>query len=382
MTMTHFVQTIRRQPMGLRLLLAVSLLAILGSAAGVNAAPPGHVLVLNSYHQGLSWTDSIVGGIVSVLGEDSDLELHIEYMDTKRLYDEGYLQKLYEVYEYKYSQMQFEVVIVTDNNAFEFVRQHYDELFPGAPVVFCGINDFRDSMLTGYDLFTGVVEVTDIESTLEIALQLHPNVAQVAVVNDRTTTGVAMGSELQAIVPRFEASTEFVFLEDLDMAGIQAQVQTLPADSLILLLVFNRDASGQFFTYEESLARISSVATVPIYGIWDFYLGGGIVGGKLTSGFHQGEAAAQIAQRILGGEAVEDIPVVKESPNRYMFNHEQMQRFGLKTSALPADSIVINSPDTFYDRYRTLIWGSLGIIAVLILIVSILLVSINRRRRA
>jgi len=382
MTMTHFVQTIRRQPMGLRLLLAVSLLAILGSAAGVNAAPPGHVLVLNSYHQGLSWTDSIVGGIVSVLGEDSDLELHIEYMDTKRLYDEGYLQKLYEVYEYKYSQMQFEVVIVTDNNAFEFVRQHYDELFPGAPVVFCGINDFRDSMLTGYDLFTGVVEVTDIESTLEIALRLHPNTSLVAVVNDRTPTGVAMGSELQAIVPRFEASTEFVFLEDLDMAGIQAQVQTLPADSLILLLVFNRDASGQFFTYEESLARISSVATVPIYGIWDFYLGGGIVGGKLTSGFHQGEAAAQIAQRILGGEAVEDIPVVKESPNRYMFDHEQMQRFGLKTSALPADSIVINSPDTFYDRYRTLIWGSLGIIAVLILIVSILLVSINRRRRA
>ena len=166
------------------------------------------------------------------------------------------------------------------------------------------------------------------------------------------------------------------------MAGIQAQVKTLPADSLIMMLVFNRDASGQFFTYEESLARISSVATVPIYGIWDFYLGSGIVGGKLTSGFHQGEAAAKIAQRILGGEAVEDIPVVTESPNRYMFDHEQMQRFGLKTSALPADSIVINSPDTFYDRYRTLIWGSLGIVAVLALIVSILLVNVTRRRRA
>jgi len=79
---------------------------------------------------------------------------------------------------------------------------------------------------------------------------------------------------------------------------------------------------------------------------------------------------------------VEDIPVVKESPNRYMFDYEQMQRFGLETSALPTDSIVINEPDTFYDRYKTLIWGSLGIVAVLILIVAILLVSINRRKRA
>jgi len=367
--------------MVLRLLLAVSLLVVLGSAAGVNAAHPRHVLVLNSYHQGLSWTDSIIEGIESVLGGDPDLELHIEYMDTKRLYDEVYLQKLYEVYRYKYSQMQFEVVIVSDNDAFEFLLQHHDELFPGTPVVFCGINDFRDSMLEGYDLFTGVVEVTDIESTLEIALQLHPNVAQIAVVNDRTSTGVALKSELQAVIPRFEDSTEFVLIEDLDMAEVQAQVQALPTDSLILLLVFNRDASGQFFTYEESLARIYNVATVPIYGLWDFYLSGGIVGGKLASGFHQGETAARIAQRILRGEAVENIPVVRESPNRYMFDYKQLQRFGLESSALPADSIVINSPDTFYGRYKTLIWGSLGIIAVLGLIVSILLVSITRRKR-
>ena len=371
-----------KRPMVPRVLLIVSLLVVLVSAAGVNAAGPRHVLVLNSYHQGLSWTDSIMEGIESVLGEDSDLELHIEYMDTKRLYDEVHLQNLYEVYKYKYSQMRFEVVMVSDNNAFEFLRQHHDELFPGTPVVFCGINDFRDSMLEGHDLFTGVVEVTDIESTLEIALQLHPNVAQVAVVNDRTPTGVAMKSELQAVIPRFEASTEFVLIEDLDMAEVQAQVETLPADSLILWLVFNRDASGQFFTYEESLARISSVATVPIYGMADFYLGGGIVGGKLTSGFHQGEAAASIAQRILGGEAVEDVPVVKDSPNRYMFDYEQLQRFGLESAALPADSIVINLPDTFYGRYKVLIWGSLGIIATLGLIVSIVLINITRRKRA
>ena len=382
MTTTHIAQTIRRQPMVPRLLLAVSLLAVLGSAAGVNAAPSRHVQVLNSYHHGLSWTDSIVEGIESVLGGDSDLELHIEYMDTKRLYDEVYLQKLYEVYKYKYSQVRFEVVIISDNNAFEFVRQHHTELFPGTPVVFCGINNFSNSMLAGYDLYTGVVEVTDIESTLEIALQLHPNTAQAAVVNDRTPTGVALKSELDAVIPRFEDSMEFALIEDLDMAEVQAQVKTLPADSLILMLVLNRDAAGQFFTYEESLAQISSATTLPIYGIWDFYLGGGIVGGKLTSGFHQGEAAAEIAQRILEGEAVEDIPVVTESPNRYMFDYEQMQRFGLKTSALPADSIVINEPDASHSRYKTLIWGSLGIIAALALIVSILLVSITRRRRA
>ena len=171
MTMTHIAQTIRRRPMVLRLLLVVSLLAVLGSAAGVNADPSGHVLVLNSYHHGLSWTDSIVQGIMSVLGGDPDLELHIEYMDTKRLYDEVHLQNLYEVYKYKYSQMRFEAVMVSDNNAFEFVRQHHDDLFPGTPVVFCGVNEQVSGVfdVTGLDR---IFKFTDDISTALATIQL------------------------------------------------------------------------------------------------------------------------------------------------------------------------------------------------------------------
>ena len=42
------------------------------------------VLVLNSYHRGLSWTDRVVDGIDSVLKNSSDIELYYEYMDSKR----------------------------------------------------------------------------------------------------------------------------------------------------------------------------------------------------------------------------------------------------------------------------------------------------------
>lgn len=51
------------------------------------------ILVLNSYHQGQTWSDRISHGIASVLAPDSNLELHFEYLDTKR-HDEAVMDRV------------------------------------------------------------------------------------------------------------------------------------------------------------------------------------------------------------------------------------------------------------------------------------------------
>jgi PAS domain S-box-containing protein len=303
-------------------------------------------------------------------------------MDTKRYYGEGYFQKLYETLAEKYRRERFDVVIVADNDAFEFVRRRYNqELFRSLPVVFCGINNYKDSMLAGFDRFTGVVEDTDVNSTIEIALKLHPMAKRFVVVGDRTTTGVAMKNEVLEVMPRFKDRIKFVFLEDFDIGELLTNVRELPRDSLILLTVVNRDRTGNFFAYEESLDLMYREANVPIYSFWDFYLNGGIVGGMLTSAFQQGKSAAGMALRILRGEDVSAIPVVKKSPNLYMFDYRQLARFGIKPSALPAESIVINKPDTFYSRYKNIILAGSATIFVLSLVIIVLLVNISLRKQ-
>jgi len=62
--------------------------------SGADEGPKKHVLVLNSYHKGLSWTDNIVRGVESVLpAEVKHLEISFEYMDTKRNSSERYFAK-------------------------------------------------------------------------------------------------------------------------------------------------------------------------------------------------------------------------------------------------------------------------------------------------
>ena len=51
------------------------------------------VLVLHSYHKA-DWTDSLMEGVESVFGERNDVELRVEYMDTKTAYSPVYLERL------------------------------------------------------------------------------------------------------------------------------------------------------------------------------------------------------------------------------------------------------------------------------------------------
>lgn len=339
----------------------VSLVALLllFSVSGVCAQSPTvkKVLVFNSYHQGYKWSDDVMSGIVSVLGAGTASgNLQIEYMDAQRIADAGYLQKLSEIYSYKFRDKQFDVIIASDDPAFTFLLKHRHKLFPETPIVFCGVNYFVDSMLQGHKNITGVVEAQDIRATIELALKLHPRTKEIYVINDDTITGRAIAKDLNKVAPLFKNNVSFVPLSGLSMEQIQKKVAMLPSDSLVLYLIFFEDSAGHKFTYNEGISRIAAHSGVPIYGVWDFSLGYGIVGGMLTSGFYQGETAAKQALRIMDGEPASSIPVVKQGSNRYMFDSNLLKRFKIKFSELPADSIIINESDS--GRKQVLVLNS------------------------
>lgn len=315
------------------------------------------VLVLNSYHKDYKWSDNIIEGITSVFGPNArNIDIQVEYMDTHRISDNNYIYQLFETYKYKFKDKKFDVIIASDDPAFAFLLKYHDQLFPNTPIVFCGVNYFTDSMLADQNLFTGVVEGQDIKSTLDIALKLHPDTKNIYVINDNTMTGKSIGKTLQDTIPEFKDRVNFISLEEYNMEQIKEKVAQLPPDSLVLFLIFFQDVSGQKFSYAESISQISASSTVPIYGVWDFSLGDGIVGGMLTSGYYQGELAANLAQRILKGEPVSNIPIVKESPNHYMFDRTQLKRFNIKHSDLPQESIIIN--DAFSGNKQVLVLNS------------------------
>jgi len=341
-----------------------------------------HVLVLNAYNKGYKWTDNEVQGIEDSFANDSNVILHIEYMDTKVINDETHFSLLRDLYKNKYSRFKFDAIISTDDDALKFLRKYRDELFGSVPVVFCGVNNFSEKKVADFNNFTGVNEEADFVANMELILKLHPEVKKLYVINDRLTTGKSLQQAFETTLEQYEDKLHEVYLGNLSMAQIKQKLATLGNDSVVFYLSFFRDKNGLTYTPIEAIPQISAASSVPVYGSVDYMLGYGIVGGMLKNSYFQGETAARLTKRVLNGEDVKDIPVVIDSPNQYMFDYKEIKRYGLSPSNLPEGSIIINEPETFYYKYKQAIFTILGIFVVLLIYIFILLLNIRKRIRA
>ncbi len=342
-----------------------------------------NVLILNSYHQDYKWTNDETRGVVEALAPVNDkIKIYIEYMGTKWVSGDQYFEELNRMLKFKYQNIRFDVIVLSDNDALNFLVKYRDGMFGRVPTVFCGINYFQDNDLRGQPLYTGTNETVDIKTNLETILRIHPATKKIIVINDTTITGERIKTELMKVIPVFQNRVRFEFLEDIEMEKLLEKIKNLPPDNVVFYTLFFLDKTGRFYEYDESIQLISQRAKVPVYGTWDFSLGHGIVGGMLTSGYDQGRSAGEMALRILKGEKIGNIPVVRKSPNRYMFDYQQMKLFGVKPSVLPPESVIINKPVSFYAVHKSLVWGTLAGIIGLIFVVIVLLFNIRQRKKA
>jgi PAS domain S-box-containing protein len=363
---------------------AVLALSILLAPGSGRASERKQILLLNSYHQGFQWTDDVCRGLTDVLRpRETGITMHMEYMDTKRVeYNAHYEQQLLNIYDHKYRDVPLDLILATDNAAYDFLRRHHDELFRDIPVVFGGVNFFRPDQLENHPMFTGVAEVLDARQTIDCALRLKPHTKTIYVVNDFTWSGVAVRKSIEEQLRGLDKDVTVVFSGNSDLATILQHVDRLPSNAVILLSVFNRDNTGRFFDKNEVAEAVSARAKVPVFGILEVDIGHGIVGGMLSNGHDQGQAMAQIALHVMSGRDPGEIPVLQGSAYAPKFDYVQLKRFDLNLAELPAGSVIRNRPDSFYREHSAMLLGVIGFALLQTLIILALILNIIRRRRA
>lgn len=118
---------------------------------------------------------------------------------------------------------------------------------------------------------------------------------------------------------------------------------------------------------------------VPMYGLWDFYLGKGIVGGTLSNGYDHGVRVSEMAKEILAGKAINEIPV-ELGPTKNAYDYKVLSHFDIDQSLLPNNAEIINLPYEFISKNR-LFFTLLAIIFILFIILIIVLLYINQRSK-
>lgn len=348
-----------------------------------NTPAPSRILMLNSYHQGFHWTDELVTAALKELRKiQPEPEIFVEYMDCKR-FPAGAEDGRWNVFlERKYRHTHPDLVIVSDDVALTFMKKYRDQLFPGVPVIFCGINDVASALNTPEN-FTGIIETLDIPANLRLVQKLFPATDTIAVITDGTSTGIGTRQEIMETAKDFPG-LKFIYLngEDLTMQELINAMQKLPSHSVALAPAWYKDKSGQVYTNTESYPIISANCPVPVISTSASNMGLGLFGGKVNSGETQGGYAAQVARQILMDKInISRIPVETGSRNMYMFDARQLARFNVSESELPPESRILYRPFSFYRTYRLLVWAVIVVFIILVALVSVLAAEVIIRKR-
>ena len=341
------------------------------------------VLVLHSYHPAYKWTNDINNGINSIFNDVTKVDLYVEYMDTKHYFKTEYIDSLTNIYKQKYKNIKFDVIISTDDNAFNFLKKHTKKLFQNTPVVFCGTNNIKKSDIEGFTNFTGVNEGVDLKKNYELIFKLHPKVDNIYTITDTTTTGKIIRKNMFKSIKQYEhKDIKFHIIDNMTFDKLVNKIKNLPKNSAVLFTLYFRTKDDKFLSYYKAIEKIEKNSNTPIYGVWDFTLGHGIIGGYLTSGYFQGQKAAKIAQDILGGKSVKDIPILLKSPNKYMFDYNKVKKYNIDENNIPFNAIFINKKDSLIEIYFKEIIGLSILFAMMLVFIIVLLINIKKRKNA
>jgi signal transduction histidine kinase/ActR/RegA family two-component response regulator len=376
--------------MNQRKLFAVILAGIITAAlpvgAAANDAKDKRVLYLNSYDRGYKWSDDIERGLVARLQNAArKIELSVEYLDGRRFPGTARYDLMAETLAAKYAGYRHDVLVVSDNFAFDFALQYRKLLFPELPIVFCGYNNLQPDVLKGISKITGVNEEVDFAKTVELAIRVQPTVRHFAfIISTTDASNRRMAAVAEAtLFPELRKRYHLIVLKDASMADISARLIALPPDSAVILLGMTSDlVEGRRPTPIESGCMILEASPVPVYSFWDFHLGTGILGGHIITGMDQGRTAADMVLRVLGGTPADNIPVMMQTPARNILDFNVMKKYGIKMHAMPEGCSFVNRPVSLWESYGGYIGAALLAISLESLLIIVLVVSLRQRKEA
>lgn len=339
------------------------------------------ILIINSYHPGYIWSDEILKGIHEGL-EDSplDIEIFLEYLDTKRFPDLKHLDALAEAMEIRNRHITYDLIITSDNNAFDFATSHRERLFPGKPIVFCGLNDFQFSDVKEIENITGINEAVEIKSTIDLALDIHGDTQNLLFITSTIRkTEKRNYDHLQKIIPAYANRYTIRIISNKSTEEIETITSKTSNKSLVFIL--SHPVNKGIYEYVAAdvfSRRLAAASAAPVYSPWDIYIGTGVVGGNIITGKKQGEVVIDMAIRILSGTSIDTIPIIINTPTSPMFDYKAMKRFDISIKNIPPGSIIINKKISFYQQYKLYVW--IAIAVVLFLSAMIILLSLLLRK--
>jgi signal transduction histidine kinase len=359
--------------------------AWLGVGSPAHAEPnQTSVLVLLPGKPGLPAATAIASGIRDVLLQEWSFRVSIEmeHVDVARFASpEMEERRLRTLYGTKYRDQHFDLIVAALPEPFQFVLRARNELWPGIPVVVCGVDERSVRDFKPPPGFAVLTVRFDMEGTVRAALALMPDTRHIALVGGASPPEQVFHDLIRQAVSTM-GRLDVIDLTKLPIADVLARVSNLPEHTFIIQSSFQVDGAGRRFHGIDLVPHVSTAANRPVFTPIDLALGRGVVGGSIVEFVEIGRDAARMATRLLRGQAPPPTPVPSFATSVPRFDGRQLARWHLDKRRLPENSQVIFSQAPLWQEYRWHVVSAVGLVGVQAALIVTLLVQRRRRREA
>ena len=352
-------------------------------AQAVNAPTEhGHTLLLYSYGYGARGVEIFSDGFISAVNEagESVGEDYFEYLDLQRNPSPQYRRQLADSLVRKYAQRGISAIVTVQQPALDFLLHEGAALAHAAPVLTLQAPEPSEAELHGRALIS-VLTHFDVQGTLQTALALFPETQRVLIVSGSSPSDRAMAQSAVASAHALAPSLPVERTTDLPLAQIEARTAALPSHSLILFTQFNVDSAGYVAPAYEIEARIIRRANAPVFGLYDFNLKSGGIGGSVYGVHEVGATTARLAMDLEHGRWHSSAAITRqEVAPQAIYNWQQIVHWGGDTSRIPPGATVLNRPLGLWQAHPYTVLATVLALAMLSFLVLALL--LNHRRQA
>jgi signal transduction histidine kinase/ABC-type uncharacterized transport system substrate-binding protein len=343
----------------------VCLIALFVTSNEISAAELRRVLLIHAFAHAYSpWSDMAASFREEILKKSPEpIDVYELSLDTARIRNPDDELPFVEHVLKVLSGRRLDLIVPVGAPAAFFLQRHRSQLFPETPMVVMGADRRRIPRDSLGKRDTAVLLNLDLRAYFENILRVLPETKHIALIAGNSPVERFWASEFMREGQRFADRVDITSLNRLPFGEMLKRAATMPPKSVILWTLLSEDAAGIPYSEDSALDKARAVADVPIFGVSDYQLGRGIVGGPLLQTEALGRAAAKVALRILKGEKPATIGPTYIGLSTPTYDWRELQRWDISEGQLPPGSIVRFREPSVWQKYR---WQIMTVAAILL----------------
>ena len=229
---------------------------------------------------------------------------------------------------------------------------------------------------------TGRQQPLPFVSTYSLARALQPDAKRVVVVSGAAKLdSLLLSVALREITPLLNGM-ELKVLQDWSYESLIDSLRRIPPRTFVIFSSFSRDQGGRKFNAGDLIASLTRVASAPGYGIVRGWVGNGVVGGAVMQFGEDGARTGGLLVQALRRAPGEPMPPPEVAPTPLVVDWRELQRWGLSEIRLPPGTEVLFRTPSPWERNRTTVLATLGVLLLQSALILWLLLERRGRRRS